>query len=90
MITVPPRRLIAAVARKTRIKQARVRDVLVAAFEEIKAGVIEGPVMLRGFGTFHLARRKGCVRPSPADVDKIIEVPATQRLALRSNAERLE
>ena len=64
--------------------------MLIAAFESIKAEAATGSIMIRGFGTFHTATRAGCVRPSPSDTSKIIEVPPTKRLALRSPADRLE
>jgi nucleoid DNA-binding protein len=90
MITAPPRKLVSRVAKKTGLKMEYVRDVLVAAFEQIKDEAATGSIMIRGFGTFHTATRAGCVRPSPSDTSKIIEVPSTRRLTLRSPSDRIE
>lgn len=90
MITAPPRKLVAQIAKQTGVRRSAVQNVLIAAFEAIKAEAAEGPVMIRGFGTFHTATRAGCVRPSPSDVNRMIEVPPTKRLALRAPADRLD
>ena len=90
MITAPPRKLVSEIAKQTGIRRSAVQAVLVAAFEAIKNEAASGSIMIRGFGTFHTATRAGCVRPSPSDTSKIIEVPPTRRLALRSPADRLE
>jgi nucleoid DNA-binding protein len=90
MIAAPPRKLINDIARKTGIHRDAVKDILVTAFEEIKTAAADGTVMVRGFGTFHTATRAGCTRPSPSDSSRIIDVPATKRLALRAPADRLE
>jgi nucleoid DNA-binding protein len=88
MITAPPKKLIDRVARRTGMTRGVVKAALVAAFEEIKNEAATGSIMIRGFGTFHTAIRAGCTRPSPSDVSRIIEVPPTKRLALRSTADR--
>lgn len=90
MITAPPRKLISQIAKVTGVRRSAVQSVLVAAFETIKEEAAEGSVMIRGFGTFHTATRAGCVRPSPSDTSRMIEVPPTKRLALRAPADRLE
>ena len=90
MIAAPPRKLIAQVSKETGLKPDAVRAALVAAFEQIKTEAATGSIMIRGFGTFHTATRAGCVRPSPSDTSRMIEVPPTRRLALRSPADRLE
>ena len=90
MIATPPRRLVASVARATGLRADEVKAALVAAFEAIKEEAASGSIMIRGFGTFHTATRAGCVRPSPSDTSRVIEVPPTRRLALRSPADRLE
>jgi len=90
MIATPPRRLVASVARATGLRADEVKAALVAAFEAIKAEAASGSIMIRGFGTFHTATRAGCVRPSPSDTSRVIEVPPTKRLALRSPADRIE
>ena len=90
MITAPPRKLVSQIAKETGVRRSAVQAVLIAAFESIKAEAAIGSIMIRGFGTFHTATRAGCVRPSPSDTSKIIEVPPTKRLALRSPADRLE
>jgi nucleoid DNA-binding protein len=90
MITAPPRKLVSQVAKQTGVRRSAVQAVLIAAFETIKEEAAKGSIMIRGFGTFHTATRAGCVRPSPSDVSKMIEVPPTKRLALRSPADRLE
>ena len=89
MIAAPPRKLIDTVAEKSGVRRSVAKAVLIAAFEEIKAGAATGTVMIRGFGTFHTARRAGCKRPLPSDVTRIIDVPATQRLALRAPSEEV-
>jgi nucleoid DNA-binding protein len=89
MITAPPRKLVSTVAKETGIRRSAVQAVLVAVFEQIKNEAANGSIMIRGFGTFHTATRAGCTRPSPSDTTKIIEVPPTKRLALRSPADRL-
>jgi nucleoid DNA-binding protein len=90
MIASPPRKLIHTVAKKTGLRSWQVKEALVAALEEIKADAAIGSVMIRGFGTFHTATRAGCIRPSPSDPTRTIEVPSTKRLALRSTADKLE
>ena len=90
MISAPPRKLIVDIARTTGVKRDTVKRILVATFETIKNEAETGHVMVRGFGTFHTAKRAGCVRPSPSDTSKMIEVPPTKRLALRSAAEHDE
>ena len=90
MITAPPRKLIDEVARKTGMRRSAVKAALITAFEVIKNEAASGSIMIRGFGTFHTAVRAGCTRPSPSDTARIIEVPATKRLALRSPADRLD
>jgi nucleoid DNA-binding protein len=90
MITAPPRKLVAQIAKQTGVRRSAVESVLIAAFETIKEEAAESPVMIRGFGTFHTATRAGCVRPSPSDVSKMIKIPPTKRLALRSPADRLD
>jgi nucleoid DNA-binding protein len=89
MKAIPPRRLIDAVAEDLGVRRSVVHDVLVSAFEAIKDEAAEKDVMVRGFGTFYTATRVGCVRPSPSDVERLINVPTTKRLALRSPADRL-
>ncbi len=90
MIAAPPRKLISDVSRKTGLTREQVKDALIAAFEQIKSDAADGSIMIRGFGTFHTATRAGCTRPSPSDVSRVIEVPPTKRLALRSPADRLD
>lgn len=89
MKAIPPRRLVAAIAKELGVTVDTVHDVLECAFEAIKDEAAEKDVMVRGFGTFYTGTRVGCVRSSPSDAERTIVVPTVKRLALRSPADRV-
>lgn len=79
-----PQKLIDSVAAQTKQPPEIIKEILDTALNDIAVTASTGTLMIRNFGTFYTAHRKGCVRPSPAFPDRIINVPDTQRLALRA------
>lgn len=91
MKTVPPKRLVNAVSDAVGMTQEVVRAVLECTFEAIKQEIAaEKIVMIRGFGTFYQGVRKGGKRGLPSDMSKVMDVPTTKRVSLRSKPEKFD
>jgi nucleoid DNA-binding protein len=91
MKSIPPKRLVNAVADAVGATQETVRAVLECALEAIKQEAASGKtVMIRGFGTFYTSTRKGGKRGLPSDMSKVMDAPTTKRLSLRSPAEKVD
>jgi len=81
----PPTSLVREVARRTGLTREQAYNAVSEALAIIRDSE---SVMIRNFGTFYRSHRKGHRRPMPGAVDQLVDVPAYNRLALRTKPER--
>jgi DNA-binding protein HU-beta len=78
--------LIKQVAKRTRLSQRDVGDVVSASLEVIQRSLQKGQkVQLSGFGTFY-ARKRGASQGRNFTTGELIEVPAMQLPGFRAGA----